>query len=890
MKPQKWPLQVTFAKMNQMGGTWKADAQTRNQFLQNQLQFNRDVPAMPANLATRFCNPAPIIIEKLAPFKPCNDPSSPQVAYSPGTSESSMQFSVISEERLQWAVKKAQRDLRRQKQMSMLADSLQEPATVNAEDEEPCEKMSHGLKQKTKKPNNTSARAEVMPSGASVLVYIPEKLIHPTSAKMPVSPPTKDFGPVQRQGSPFKNQEGKLLVEMCRLQKELNACKKGFEEIANRGEPIEPLDPEEVRRAHVRRQEQAARSARIIYALQQRVKEILEEVDRFSPHKDKNAIKSRAMDRLIVAHRGTVRALQVFVSQLSDQMETRVPSYYRELAKLVRQLALCSAKLVAGAGVGRAVSESTINILEQLENLEVAIQATENQKKKDPHVRGSSSSPLRKSSAPRRRGAMIGKFRASAANRKNTRGITHSSKVVSKTDHSSSLDRNEVLKAGINNLLRLGVLKKEEHATSKPPSQKGVLLVNGPQGFRKTSQPVNVQFYQSTLASKLKENQPPIKENTTPWIPPHPTSPPASPKRAPWKKQNLRVPLLDSQEHKSPGRECEMLKEIMEKERKHLMEHEAVRQAWLETEMVNKANEVKKLLKEETDHVLRLRSEAASPTRWAETAEREARKRLEPLLDRAQKIGDKMEKNTSLKNRLSMQAAEKAAWNADLLSEKILDELLEDTVQALWNIEENRQIHQAGMAMQDSPTLEAMLARMEEMEKDQEAVRQRLTRIIYSDPDVWTEVDKTGKSSHEKKPVNPLPIKITKSMERRDPSVEIIVEAPVESNVVHEDSSIEEQSQENENPTIPKAVEFRNPAATTLFLPKRMQQNILDYRERHEAFLRLIYHDAVGGFNPWDIVNSLAEELMSEALSEVAAEFQGVCEEYAEAVFTSEFL
>lgn len=37
-------------------------------------------------------------------------------------------------------------------------------------------------------------------------------------------------------------------------------------------------------------------------------------------------------------------------------------------------------------------------------------------------------------------------------------------------------------------------------------------------------------------------------------------------------------------------------------------------------------------------------------------------------------------------------------------------------------------------------------------------------------------------------------------------------------------------------------------------------------------------------------VPSLAEELLSEALDDVAAEFQDVVEEYAEAVFTSEFL
>lgn len=36
--------------------------------------------------------------------------------------------------------------------------------------------------------------------------------------------------------------------------------------------------------------------------------------------------------------------------------------------------------------------------------------------------------------------------------------------------------------------------------------------------------------------------------------------------------------------------------------------------------------------------------------------------------------------------------------------------------------------------------------------------------------------------------------------------------------------------------------------------------------------------------------HSLADDLLSEALADVAAEFQDVVEEYAEAVFTSEFL
>nr|XP_023822985.1 protein moonraker-like [Salvelinus alpinus] len=69
-----------------------------------------------------------------------------------------------------------------------------------------------------------------------------------------------------------------------------------------------------------------------------------------------------------------------------------------------------------------------------------------------------------------------------------------------------------------------------------------------------------------------------------------------------------------------------------------------------------------------------------------------------------------------------------------------------------------------------------------------------------------------------------------------------------------------------------------------------MQRSIQQYRQDHEVYLRLVSHEAVGSFNPCAIADSLSEELMSEALADVAPELQGVCEEYAEAVFTSEFL
>lgn len=75
--------------------------------------------------------------------------------------------------------------------------------------------------------------------------------------------------------------------------------------------------------------------------------------------------QSRAMDRLAAAHRGAVRAMQVFINQLSDPAENRVPTHCKELGQLIRQLSLCSAK--AEVGQGSAVPETALDILQKLE-------------------------------------------------------------------------------------------------------------------------------------------------------------------------------------------------------------------------------------------------------------------------------------------------------------------------------------------------------------------------------------------------------------------------------------------------------------------------------------------------------------------------------------------
>lgn len=71
------------------------------------------------------------------------------------------------------------------------------------------------------------------------------------------------------------------------------------------------------------------------------------------------------MDRLAAAYRGAVRAMQVFIHQLSDPSTVKMPSHYRELGQLIRQLSLCSAKIEVDQG--SAFPETALNILQRLE-------------------------------------------------------------------------------------------------------------------------------------------------------------------------------------------------------------------------------------------------------------------------------------------------------------------------------------------------------------------------------------------------------------------------------------------------------------------------------------------------------------------------------------------
>ncbi|NXS01823.1 MOONR protein, partial [Oxylabes madagascariensis] len=196
------------------------------------------------------------------------------------------------------------------------------------------------------------------------------------------------------------------------------------------------------------------------------------------------------------------------------------------------------------------------------------------------------------------------------------------------------------------------------------------------------------------------------------------------------------------------------------------------------------------------------------------------------------------------------------ATNADILSEKLLDDLLEDTAQELWNMDQPERLQIEALPVADTHSLESMLQRMEEIEMYQEAVRRRVTRIVYSDSQFWAQEEKMEKqmASTAKKLASPHPVQITNLIRHTELEKDILFEKPFDSTDIDENKEAEEKLQTGNVILQPLPLNsLQQMYSVSLSVPRNMLQSILDYNSRYKHHLKLISHDVVGSFDPWQI-------------------------------------
>ncbi|XP_064438634.1 protein moonraker isoform X4 [Mirounga angustirostris] len=868
---------------------------------QSQLQFNRSVPAHSSNLAVRYSCPHAIRIEKLKDsYSESYHRHDLGLRDGPDGSGSAS-FSIISEERLSCAVHLARRDMkRRQLEEHVKQHRLRsEPQLSQRWGPHEHKIPEHGAQRKEPRSRETCHCAHqpstVGTSCSGAKVYLSTACPAPSHPAVPHSPPTRAPGP-----EPHPRTGGhQSLLEVQQLQRALNTCVHKMEAVSEKDRAEEALDPDEERRVQVRRQEQAVRSARMLYVLQQQVKEIQEELDKLSPHKIRPTKKSWVMSRLAAAHRGAIRALQALVTQLTDRGEPPVPARCRGLGSLIRRLSLCSAKLDADPSVPDVV----MDILRQTEALESLLEKKPSPKQVKKSVtetrsrfpvggrraleRWQSPSPkhekrplVAKETFPEEARWPSGAKTlladkcppgaVPAATWRLEHGLdamgaeTFPEKALSVPDHSTGFP------ADPRALARAGVAAGRPTASSavlgKKEAQAPARL---PQGLHKAerSRPAQSQsrsrLQRTTVSSRLKMNQQPLRDNRAPWVPPNPTSPPASPKCAAWLK--VKPSPKDATKEQS------------------LQQDKAQEESPLRGAVVQEAVSV-------------------SDTQVADKVEKLVLQRLKPLLVKAQqRVNSSLEADPQLRDRPSADTAtaqpteEAAAVDRAPRSLRQLGDCLEDATHGPWATTRRRVSEPEASAPvgdgRDSPYLETLMLRVEEMEKYQETVRQRYNKIDYADPHLWMQEGKTELPAVSERPLSPHPVKITKTPARKDPDVNIVLERPQNGNSLDESVGTDEGPEKRGAPLVPLPEESpQKEGQVALQVPPGLRHSISDYCSRFEKYLRLVAHEAVGAFDPWLMAESFSDELVDEALGAVAAELEDACEDYAEAVFTSEFL
>ncbi|XP_072834506.2 protein moonraker [Pogona vitticeps] len=837
-----------------------------------QLQFSWNAPASSENPPARLADPRPIIIEKL---KPAEGSQPRDHRAGDGLDlQGSVEFSVVSQEKLDWAVQLAKRDVRRRH----LEEQVHQHLFGKGEGPAPCPQGKESgsasrlrasrPRSKHEGPPGNACKAERTSSRAKVYLRMPTQ----GEAQQPPlsdSPPTHDPGltPV----SVLKRETDRSVLEVRRLQKELQAYIQKVEELARKERSEMTLDPEEEHRVRVRRQEQAVRSARTLYVLQQQVKEIQDDLEKLSPHKIKHTKKSRAMARLAAAHRGAVRALQTFVTHFADQ-HPLPPStaHFRQLGHLLRQLSLCSARLE----MDDSIPDVIVDLLLQIEDLDVLLARRGSPKQRPGVPPLSHGDPLKgPSRLPQREKAAVvaSESQKPTAARKLLPDEPPKSEEILHQHEPSGAGGGTRPPEGLPPSQAEAVGQQGAGETSGPrkaatgpshdhgPSRRkgGVLFSTRPQGSErpprtKGAHPLAKQarFREPTVSFRMKETKPPVRECRTPWVPPSLASPLSSPQRHPERTPKSKEP--------SPERGAAA----------------EGKQGTPRKEMV--------------------RAEGSSPTQIAKKIEQAVRERLEPLLARVQKANLSLEGSVGRREPSGDRLPRPLDRGKTVVAERgDLEGGPEASAgEQLWMMDPE------SLLAPGAPDLEAMLQRMEEMERFQEAVRRRYHQIVYSDTEFGAQEARREKrwGAEESNPgaggIPPSPIQITRLASHREVQVDIVLERPWDANAVQEEDFPEPPGHGAEHPSAQHLPPQRNGGDGGVFcsVPVSTLQSIRDYGARYEQHLKRISHAPVGTFDPWHITQSLAEELMEEALAEVATELQDLCEDYAEAVFTSEFL
>eukprot|EP00057_Strongylocentrotus_purpuratus_P021839 XP_011676313.1 PREDICTED: uncharacterized protein KIAA0753 isoform X3 [Strongylocentrotus purpuratus] len=237
----------------------------------------------------------------------------------------------------------------------------------------------------------------------------------------------------------------------------------------------------------------------------------------------------------------------------------------------------------------------------------------------------------------------------------------------------------------------------------------------------------------------------------------------------------------------------------------------------------------------------------------------------------------------------------------DRITDLLVDEILEDAVQELERLDNDTMITRQAQIMHDTPTFENLLQELEYMEMEEERIRRRWKQVKYDDPQVSRSEGCQGSKVHEvwmrgtpldaqqmerlsDVPGQHTAISLTNTGQPGNQGTSKICIHPVRlDNPAHDHDEKDMSSRAGQSnqpihlePSLPlrngllipddtardqplEAVgaSVREGGGIPVFVPSDMMKRVQESREEFETHLKRTSHFAYGTFNPWKLVENI---------------------------------
>lgn len=184
-------------------------------------------------------------------------------------------------------------------------------------------------------------------------------------------------------------------------------------------------------------------------------------------------------------------------------------------------------------------------------------------------------------------------------------------------------------------------------------------------------------------------------------------------------------------------------------------------------------------------------------------------------------------------------------------------------------------------SLQNLPTLESLLDKLNAMEQEEMEIRTRWKTIVYDEKETSSGVSNNNPgflTSDEAKVVEIIPC----ALEHSEPHCQ-------KKSVRFETESLPAVAASLGKFSTAGARFTANPPKIKLSLPENVIDCILDGKKTYEEYLKLSHHEPKGNFDPWKIAEDLSNELVFDILEAVCDEVGSAFDGCIDRVFESEF-